>query len=394
MESDACQSQLRARSLSKASMLKVALAVVLAVVAAQSPARAANEAGKSVGPDRAAYDKAVSRAVEFLAKSQAADGSYSSEVGPGVTAIAATALLRHGKSPDDPAVAKALKYLKGFVHEDGGIYAPDSIRQNYETSLAILTFKAANIDGRYDELLKRAIAFDKQIQWDAAEGHDESSMNFGGAGYGSHSRPDLSNTTFLIDALHATGAEANDEALQKALVFVSRCQNLESKHNTTKFASMVNDGGFYYTIAAGGSSQAGNTPDGGLRSYGSMTYAGLRSMIFCGVGPEDPRVKAATKWIRDHYTLAENPGMKADGLFYYFHTFAKSLDAVGDDQLVDAAGKSHDWRRELADRLFELQKEDGSWVNTSERWLENDPNLVTAYSLLALSYCEPSANTP
>ena len=30
-----------------------------------------------------------------------------------------------------------------------------------------------------------------------------------------------------------------------------------------------------------------------LRSYGSMTYAGLKSMIFAGVGPDDPRVKAA-----------------------------------------------------------------------------------------------------
>ena len=86
--------------------------------------------------------------------------------------------------------------------------------------------------------------------------------------------------------------------------------------------------------------------------------------------------------------------MGADGLFYYYHTFAKALDAVGDDQFVDASGKSHDWRRELADRLFELQKDDGSWVNTSERWLEGDPNLVTAYALLALSYCEPSAGQP
>ncbi len=124
-----------------------------------------------------------------------------------------------------------------------------------------------------------------------------------------------------------------------------------------------------------------------------MTYAGLKSMIYCGVGPEDPRVQAATNWIRQHYSLVDNPGMGADGLYYYYHTFAKALAAVGTDQFVDAAGESHDWRRELANRLFEQQKEDGSWVNTSERWLENDPNLVTAYSLLALSYCEPTAST-
>jgi squalene-hopene/tetraprenyl-beta-curcumene cyclase len=350
---------------------------------------AADDSGKPIGPDRATYQKAVSHGLEFLAQAQADNGSFSSQAGPGLTAIVATALLRHDRTPDDPLVAKSLKYLEGFVHDDGGIYAPGSRYQNYETSLAILCFHEANSDGRYDELLKKAESFDTKIQWDGDEGHDESSMSYGGAGYGSHSRPDLSNTSFLIEALHSAGAEANDAALQKALVFVSRCQNLESPHNTTKFAAKVSDGGFYYTIAGGGSSQAGATPDGGLRSYGSMTYAGLKSMIYCGVGPEDPRVRAATKWIREHYTLAENPGMGADGLFYYYHTFAKALDAVGNDEFVDANGTSHVWRHELANRLFELQKEDGSWVNTSERWLEADPNLVTAYSLLALSYCEP-----
>jgi squalene-hopene/tetraprenyl-beta-curcumene cyclase len=348
-------------------------------------------AAESATDSGAAYRDSIERGVKFLGSAQADDGSFSSQAGPGITAIVATALLRHGQSADDPAVAKALAYLQGFVHEDGGIYAPGSRYQNYETSLAILAFHAANADGRYDELLKKAAALDKKIQWDDDEGHPESSMNYGGAGYGSHSRPDLSNTSFLIEALHTVGAEANDEALQKALVFVSRCQNLESQYNTTEFADKVNDGGFYYTIAAGGSSQAGPTADGGLRSYGSMTYAGLKSMIYCGVGSEDPRVKAATQWIREHYTLAENPGMGPQGLFYYYHTFAKALDAVGADEFVDASGKSHDWRQELASKLLEMQSDDGSWVNANDRWLESDPNLVTAYSLLALSYCEPKS---
>jgi len=109
---------------------------------------------------------------------------------------------------------------------------------------------------------------------------------------------------------------------------------------------------------------------------------------------DDPRVKAAKDWISRHYTLAENPGMGADGLYYYFHTFGKSLDAVGDHTLMDATGQAHDWRRDLAERLFELQGDNGSWVNTSERWLEADPNLVTAYSLLALSYCQPTKASP
>ena len=355
----------------------------------------AADVSKSIGPDPAAYQQAVSRGLAYLAEAQGSDGSFSRHAGPGITAIVTTAMLRSGRTPNDPLVAKSLKYLEQFVRDDGGVYGDGSRYKNYETSLAIMCFNEANRDGRYDELLRKAEGFDKQIQWDADEGHDESSPSYGGAGYGSHSRPDLSNTAFLVDALHALGRDGNDEAMQKALVFVSRCQNLESEYNVTPFAAKVNDGGFYYTVAAGGSSQAGETADGGLRSYGSMTYAGLKSMIYCGVGPEDPRVKAAKAWIAKHYTLAENPGMGQDGLFYYLHTFAKALDAVGSDTFTDSAGKSHDWRRELADRLIGLQRDNGSWVNSSERWLEADPNLVTAYSLLALSYCQPkTAATP
>ena len=29
------------------------------------------------------------------------------------------------------------------------------------------------------------------------------------------------------------------------------------------------------------------------------------------------------------------------------------------------------------------------WINGNARWLEGDPNLVTGYGLLAISYCRP-----
>jgi squalene-hopene/tetraprenyl-beta-curcumene cyclase len=337
--------------------------------------------------DPAKLDRAVSRAVGFLEQAQADDGSFSASSGPGITAIVASALLRSGRTVNDPVVDRALKYLEGHAHEDGGIYQEGSRYKNYETSLAIVCLQQANDDGRFDKLLAGAEKFVKGQQWDDDEGHDVSSMSYGGAGYGSHSRPDLSNTSFLVDALHEIGRGEDDPALQKALLFISRCQNLESEHNTSPHAAKVNDGGFYYTVAAGGQSQAGETPEGGLRSYGSMTYAGLKSMIYAGVSRDDPRVKAAYEWIRRHYTVQENPGMGDNGLYYYYHTFAKALATIGDEHVAGADGTSHDWRAELAQQLVSLQKDDGSWINDNTRWLEGDPNLVTAYSLLALSYC-------
>lgn len=320
-------------------------------------------------------------------KGQAENGSFSEHLGLGPTGLALTALLQNGRTPDDPAIAKGLKYLLESVQPDGGIYKAGTFYRNYETSTSLMALAAANRDGKYDEVIRRAEAFLKKIQWDESEDIEPGNVNYGGAGYGSDKRPDLSNTSFLLDALKSAGTKEDDPAMQKALVFVSRCQNLETKHNTTPFAGKNPDGGFYYTCAAGGQSKAGETPDGGLRSYSNMTYAGLKSMLYAGVGEDDPRVKAAVNWIRKHYDLDTNPGLDGQGLYYYYHVFARALDALGEDTFVDAAGKKHDWRKELAAALAKRQQADGSWVNPVTRWCEGDPNLVTAYALLALSYC-------
>jgi squalene-hopene/tetraprenyl-beta-curcumene cyclase len=371
-------------TLSRLSSIALACSAILVAAGAASAA----DAAKAAPGGARGYEDTVNRAVEyFRTKGQAADGSYSAEASPAITALVTTAILRSGRTVDDPLVAKSLKYLQTLVRSDGGIYAENSKHQNYETCVAIQCFSEANRGRRYDELLKKAEAFVKDLQWDAKEGHDKSSINYGGAGYGNSKRPDLSNTAFLMDALKSAGRGADDEAMQKALVFVSRCQNLETEFNATAFAAKNPDGGFYYTPAAGGSSQAGQTPEGGLRSYGSMTYAGLKSMIFAGLGPDDQRVKAATRWLAQHYTLEENPGMGNAGLYYYYNTFAKALSAAGIDKFEDTAGKKHDWRADLIGQLARRQKPDGSWVNENNRWLEGDANLVTAYALLALTSC-------
>lgn len=374
--------------MSKPSMAVACLLSLVVIPAAPAPADGRKE---TLGPDPAVLDRAIGRAIRyFRTQGQAADGSYSAQAGPAVTGLVVKALLRTKRvTPQDPFVQRSLDYLQGFRQPDGGIYTKVGQHRNYETAICVMAFAEANADGKYDALIQEGQAFLRGLQWDDEEGHDVSSPYYGGAGYGSHTRPDLSNTQFLIEALREAGSQADDPDIQKALIFVSRAQNLESESNTLPFAPNVNDGGFYYTPAAGGQSQAGTTANGGLRSYGSMTYAGLKSMIYAGVEANDPRVKAAREWIERHYSLEENPGMGLQGLFYYYHTFAKALDAVGLDSLTDADGTRHDWRKELAHELAGRQLDDGSWVNQERRWLEGDPNLVTAYALLSLTYCRP-----
>ena len=333
--------------------------------------------------------KAVrTKAVQFLKLTQSADGTWTTANVPGITALCVTSLLQSGVPADDPSVARALKFLTGLVRDDGGIYHPQTQHRNYETSISVLALSAANSNGKYDKIIRNAEKFLRGLQWDEDEEQKPEDPGYGGAGYGKHQRPDLSNTQFLLEALKTAGVKADDPAMQKALTFVSRCQNLETEHNNTPFAAKIDDGGFYYTPAAGGTSQAGVDANGGLRSYASMTYAGLKSMIYAGVKKDDPRVKAALTWITKHYSLKDNPGMGKQGLYYYYHTFAKTLSVLEIDELKDADGKSHNWRAELVATLAKGQKANGSWINEADRWYEGDPNLVTAYGLLALSHCE------
>ena len=343
-------------------------------------------------PDPAVYDRLVSRGLHYLRASQSAEGAWSPHLEPGVTAVVVTGVLKSRRvSPDEPWVRRALRYLEGYVRDDGGIYPKRHAA--YTTSVALMAFHEANRDGRYDAVIRAAQQFLKELQADEGEGYEPSNPYYGGIGYDSKKRPDLSNTQLAIEALHATGLPADDPAFRKALVFLSRCQNLASEYNTLPFASKVNDGGFIYTPVLGGESKAGKTENSGWRSYGTMTYAGLKSMIYCGVDRNDPRIRAAVQWIRNNYTTERNPGMpkgrELEGLYYYYQTMAKALYAWGEDPFIDAQGTKHAWRVELVDALAKRQREDGSWVNTTRRWYEGDPNLCTGYALIALHYARP-----
>lgn len=346
---------------------------------------------KPIGETEQLRQQIVDKGLAFLAKEgQSEQGTFSDRVGPGVTALAITSALRNGQPIDDPMVAEGLKALEGYVKPDGGIYGNGRLK-NYETCVAMVCFAEANKTGQYNEILKRAKEFVTGIQY--GEGtKDPSDPWYGGVGYGGAGRPDLSNTGYMIEALRAVETPASDPAIQRALVFISRCQNLDSKYNDTQFADKVDDGGFYYEIPTTkidpSTSEERFTPNGGLRSYGSMGYTGLKSMIFAGLTKEDPRVKAAQAWIQDHYSVEKNPGMGSAGLYYYYHTFAAALDAAGLKTVADSDGKEHDWKADLIAELAERQNEDGSWSNDNQRWFENDKNLATSFALMALGHCQ------
>lgn len=349
-----------------------------------------------------AADPAVSRpqtslekkALDYLVAVQDKDGAWMPEAGPAVTAMVVRGLVQAGRPLDDPAVKRGLDFIEKFRQPDGGFYK-DS-RPNYNTSI-VLGLLAVLPHETYRDQIDKAQAFLRGIQ--SVEGKTDNQGKpitkdhpwYGGAGYAGAGarRPDLSNTSFFLDGLVDSGAKPNDPAIQNALIFVSRCQ-MNSETNDQPFARGQRNGGFVYSTANGGESMMGKTREREgeevLVAYGSMTYAGLKSFIYAGLTRDDPRVKLAWKWIRENWTLDVNPGTtKAEGLYYYYHTFAKTLRVAGVDTVADAKGIKHDWRQELTARLASLQKEDGRFINEkADRWMEGNPALATSYIVLTL----------
>lgn len=350
--------------------------------------------------------QSIARGIEYLRTTQNADGSWTPEPGPAITAMVVRVMLeRKDISPSDPAVAKAIDYILSKVKEDGGIH--DGFLENYNTAICLSALSLVKNRPDAAAAVQKAQNYLKGLQWVSQTDPkgtivDETHAFYGGAGYGSHGRPDMSNTQIMLEGLYDSGLDCNDPAFQRALVFISRCQGIES--NEFLKDKVAQDGGFIYATSidkdAIGVPQSMASPDqidegktgrpvSGLRTYGSMTYAGFKSFIYANVDRDDPRVQGAYKWIQKNYTLDRNPGLPdaqaQQGLYYYYMTFSRALDAWGLSN-IPVEGAQRDWANDLVDKLAALQQKDGSWKNDADRWMEGDVNLVTAYALIALQH--------
>jgi squalene-hopene/tetraprenyl-beta-curcumene cyclase len=355
-------------------------------------------------PKTGDIDKALARGTQFLL-TQVVEGGwgFGGHRDAGITAMVLGGLLAvEPRAPEaQKAAMTALDWLLTLQKPDGSIH--EGQIANYVTSACVLALAKS---GRPQDL--KAIAgareFLKKLQADEGEGYGADNRFYGGVGYGDDEKPDLSNMQHALEALHTAGVPSGDPAFQKAILFLQRCQNRSESNDLAlvrdgKTFVSGNDGGAVYAPA---DSKAGfiDLPDGRkvARSYGSMSYALLKSYLFAGLPKDDARVQAVWKWLRENYTLDVNPGFQSvddpiapyQGLFYYYYTMSKALALYGEEQVTDAAGKPHDWRAELCGRLVSMQRPDGSWVNANaSRWFEGQPVLATAYALMSLGVARP-----
>ena len=340
--------------------------------------------------------RAIEKGLSWLNSEQnVTSGHWGNSDYPALTGLALRCNLG---APDYEKKKKSSKKIKiGFdflmskVQSDGGIYSTGLASYNtWSCMMALLQAK----EKTYDITVKNARNFliNQQSDFDL-KGTADNTFD-GGIGYGSTwAHSDLSNTHLAMEALYYAKNTLNakvegglDLDWDAAISFVSKCQNLSSSNKQSWVSNHEDDrGGFVYFP---GKSMAGERKKSGeevaLRSYGSMSYAGLLSFIYAEMQPDDQRVLAVKTWLSDNFTIQENPGMGPQGLYYYYHTMAKALSLTQAKEIEDKFGNLRDWRKELGLELINQQRSEGFWVNENGRWWEKDPILVSCYALLSL----------
>lgn len=388
------------------------VAVIAGIITCVSTAHAqtgGRPSAEKLAEAREMRDKAVAY---LLDQQDAGTGGWSVRPdGPNLPAI--TGLVLMGMTADDAlptrdeatrrAIGRGYEFIYGYQQGDGGIY--DQILPQYNTAISLAALSRLDTQ-RSRDAARDALAFLRTLQYSEDNPNPElrvarSHPFYGGIGYGGSGRPDNSNMHMFMMALEEAGVPSDDPAVQRALVFLQRTQ-MDDRVNEMEYAEGSRQGGFIYATSPSGEqigvgeSKAGTieetlsdgTTASRLRAYGSITYAGFKSYVYADLPRDDVRVTAARKWIGENYTLEENPGIGTDGYYYFILTFSRALDAFGEPTLKivadDGSTRDTNWADDLIDQLATMQNGDGSFRSVDDRWMENNPVLITAYTLIAL----------
>jgi squalene-hopene/tetraprenyl-beta-curcumene cyclase len=337
-------------------------------------------------PDAAELTSARGAAFGWLDDHQASDGSWSEDYG--VTALVSFAMLNGGRDVDHPVVAKALATVLAEAKEDGSF--SEGTYVHYYTSTAVMALSAGG--QAQDEPLVRA-GVDMLVR-EQCDGDEEGFEEWwrGGIGYGGDGRPDMSNTQFALMALAAAqeaypSIQVPQGTWQQALLFLHRCQNLpevnDLEWDDDPADPNFGDGGFIYF--------PGRSNVGDSISYGSMTAAGLWSMMAAGETTDDPASGAALSWLGENFAVSENPAFGDSAYYYYVWTLARALRSAGAPAIQSPDGTMLAWAVELAEEMLDRQSVDGAWRNDgSSVYWEGDPVVSTCFALLGIEALMPA----
>lgn len=336
----------------------------------------------------------VQRGLAYLESKQRENGSWADEDYPAMTAFGLWVFAQSTHSNKTAICSNAAKFVTSCIQADGGIYRQPSFflraggLSTYNTAICMTSLYVYDKTAYSQQILAaRKFMTGNQLLGDSAQaggfGYDKPGKGWSG-------RPDLSNTAWTLNAMRTTQSleDGRPKAEQVDIDWVATEGFLKKLQNQDQ-DDPDNFGGFGYE--KGGSRGGSATNKDGivtLRGYGSMTYAGLESMVFAQVGKGDPRVVSALKWASRHWSVDENPGMGNKGLFYYYNIMSKALSISCGDTIPVEKGEPIAWKAQLVSKLASIQREDGSWINKDNTFWEGNPVLATEYAVLALEYIQ------
>jgi hypothetical protein len=337
---------------------------------------------------------ALARAAKYLWGQQADDGGWHSHTygllrsGQSLTPFVLDALLQIPRDVyplPEAKIDRAIAFIKSNTRADGSVGMSDpSIPDypNYATALSVSALARARRAG-WEGQVKPMVDYLRTQQFTEQNGWHPKNPAYGAWGMGGGRRTppdtghvDLSMSRYVIEALRAAGVPATDPVFEAARVFVARCQNFDDA-----------DGGFFFSTTEFDTNKAGH--DGKrFRSYGTTTADGILASLAAGLPAGDRHVIAAKQWLTSHHRDMEVPGFVGEpyqrwtrGLAFYYA--AASAEAL------------HNASQSVVEGLKRTQRADGSWANPENLVKEDDPFIATPFAVRALvEGMKPGTATP
>lgn len=299
-------------------------------------------------------DAAIRSGLEWLSRRQQPDGAFGPELGfnryrlnPAVNALCGLALLASGSTPGrgpyGPHVERCLDLLLSFATPTGFIAEPNS--QYDEQPMYGHGFATMFLAEAYGMSPRRQL---RTALHRAVELIIDTQNREGGWRYNPEPKDaDLSVTVCEVMALraaHNAGIAVPRETIDRAVAYVTRCQNP--------------DGGFKYQPLAGGESLFPRSAAALVALYTSGVHTG-------------PVVEAGLR-----YLLLHRPGEASfydRGYFYYAHYYAVQAAWHAGGEIWRT------WYPSMRQTLLTLQLPSGAW---NDAGIGND--YATAMALIAL----------
>lgn len=282
-------------------------------------------------------ERAIDKALDYIAANQNEDGSFGGTFKSACTALSLMSFMVKGHFPDrgphGETLTNALNYLLIVSEEQNG-YLGGRRSGMYEHGLATLALSEVwgeSDDDRVKDALKKAVNVIFEAQHSS-----------GGWRYDPRPRDhDLSVTVMQVVALTSAkeaGILVPDTVIDKALKYVLACQH-------------PFEGGFAYQPGRGGQPEF------------ARSAAGVMSLMMCG-----ERDSVDTKRGLD-YLLNYDPKRRFDSakFYYYAHYYAIQV-------MYQTGGDTYrSWYAQIRQRLLQRQRNDGSFAG-------GQPNTSAVYA--------------